>query len=312
MATSNSIDFAVTRLDIITEALELLGALQEGESPNADQITSLSRTLNALIKAWQAKQLNLFAVQTLYLFPQKNKNTYSLSGSTSDHITTAYGSATVTSATASGATTIPTSIDMELQAGDYIGIEVDNNVLFWTTVQTNTVGASVDIDDALTEDVEEGAQVYAYRVKAQRPMKVLEARINTGDAEIPVDVIARRDYNDLTVKTTQGLINQVYFDPQIGTAKLKVWPETDNETNILILEVQRTLHDLDNDTDNPDIPQEWFLALAYNLAVASMPKYGTPQMDGQRLMILAGSYLKDAEDFDVESETSVYIQAAPH
>jgi len=62
MATSGSIDFAATRDDIITEALEQLGALGEGESPNAAQLASCGRTLNMLVKAWQGEGLNLFAL----------------------------------------------------------------------------------------------------------------------------------------------------------------------------------------------------------------------------------------------------------
>ena len=40
MATSGSTNFAVTRDDIINEALEMLGVLGEGEIANTNQIAS--------------------------------------------------------------------------------------------------------------------------------------------------------------------------------------------------------------------------------------------------------------------------------
>jgi hypothetical protein len=73
MAVSASIDFAATRDDIITEALEQLGVLGEGESPSANQLTSSSRTLNMMLKSWQATETNLFAIERTYLFLQKDQ-----------------------------------------------------------------------------------------------------------------------------------------------------------------------------------------------------------------------------------------------
>jgi len=67
MATSGSIDFATTRDDIITEALEQLGVLGEGESPSAAQLTSCSRTLNMMLKAWQAQETRPLQITFLLL-----------------------------------------------------------------------------------------------------------------------------------------------------------------------------------------------------------------------------------------------------
>lgn len=62
MTTSGSIDFVVNRDDIITEALELLGVLGEGQSPTANQLTSCAMTLNMMVKYWQSQGLNIYAL----------------------------------------------------------------------------------------------------------------------------------------------------------------------------------------------------------------------------------------------------------
>jgi hypothetical protein len=54
MAFTTTADLKLTATDIITEALELIGVLAEGESPSAAQTTSSLRTLNNLIKLWSA------------------------------------------------------------------------------------------------------------------------------------------------------------------------------------------------------------------------------------------------------------------
>lgn len=64
-----------TATDIITEALEILGVLAEGEAPSTDQTTSSLRTLNNLIKLWSADS-QIYA---------QNQYTLDLVASTSDY-----------------------------------------------------------------------------------------------------------------------------------------------------------------------------------------------------------------------------------
>jgi len=75
MAFTGIADHKQTATDIITEALEVLGVLEEGETPGTDQTTSSLRTLNNMIKLWSADtqifaqneyQLNLVASTNLY------------------------------------------------------------------------------------------------------------------------------------------------------------------------------------------------------------------------------------------------------
>ena len=104
MPTSGSINLSASRDDIITEALELLGVLAEGDSPTAAQLTSCARTLNYMVKTWQADGINLFAVQQAYLFLIKNQSVYSLLSTTTDHYTASFVETTTSAAAVSGAT----------------------------------------------------------------------------------------------------------------------------------------------------------------------------------------------------------------
>jgi len=77
MTTSSSFNFMVTRDDIITEALEYCGVITVGETPSANHVTSCARTLNMLIKAWQADGLQLFRRKDYSITLVAGDNSYS-------------------------------------------------------------------------------------------------------------------------------------------------------------------------------------------------------------------------------------------
>jgi len=312
MAISSSVDFTVSTFDIVREAYELLGAISMGQDPDPAQVKSALRTLNMMTKTWQADGLNLFAVQEAYLFLQKTQQKYTLSGSTTDHFTTSFTETTTSAAAVATATQVVLTSATGIAVGDYIGVKEDTGEdVFWTTVSGIGSSPTIDIDDALTEGVDSGATVYYYTSKANRPMKVLEAYLvqnsSTTPTDIPCEVVARKGYSELSQKSSSGLVNQVYFDPQVSSSSLHVWPVTDNERNYLRLFLQRTLSDFDCLQNTPDYPQEWYMALSYGLAVLLAPKIGTPDRVFNKVAAIAGELYKNASNWDQESETSLYF-----
>ncbi len=61
MSTSGSTNFSVTRNDLISGALRIVGAISQGETPTASQISEAASALNFLAKAWQADGMPLWA-----------------------------------------------------------------------------------------------------------------------------------------------------------------------------------------------------------------------------------------------------------
>ena len=155
--------------------------------------------------------------------------------------------------------------------------------------------------------------MYAYLTTANRPMRVLEGYYRRNDhplnpIDIPMGMMSRNDYWQLSTKLTQAQPLQLYQDVQRNSVQLRVWPVADNEINYIVLNCQRTLDDFDLSTNEPDYPQEWFLPLAYNLAVLIAPKYGTPQQDYQRVQMTAANLYQTASGWDAEQQTSVYFK----
>lgn len=68
----------ISKFDIITESLEILGVLGEGEEPNNDQVESCNRTLTSIIKAWQTEGINIWAVDNLEIPIEEGKQSYTI------------------------------------------------------------------------------------------------------------------------------------------------------------------------------------------------------------------------------------------
>lgn len=311
MPTSGSTDFSVTKDDIIKEAYEQLGVLNEGEDPTAEQIDRASRTLNMMMKAWQADQMNIFAVDRYALFVEKGTQKYDLFNGTTSNFTKldSIRQLATTAASTSGTSTITVNDVTNVVSGDFIGV-ASGTEMHWSTVAGTPMGNVVTLMEALPFDIEVDAVIWTYRTKAKRPMQVMEAytHITRGDSDIPVEKLSRRRYDELSIKSSTGLINQFYYDPQRTQGHLYVWPTGSDETNYIKLIVQRTLDDLDGSDDEPDFPQEWFLPLALNLAVLIAPKVGTPPDIYQAVSMQARYWYETCKDWDEELYTSLYFR----
>jgi hypothetical protein len=312
MATSGTSAYASSTLDIITESLELLGVLGEGESPTAAQITSMKRTLNNLCKAWQADGLNIFAVQPVYLFLDGNSTEYDLYYGSSAYFTNSYVVDTLTAATASGGNTAVVADSAGFTIGGKVVISLPSGASHFATV-TNVAANLVTFSPVLPEDTAIGGLVYGYTTQGSQPMQVMNAWMRNHTTEtsyndLPITLISRQEYSEFSIKNSVGATTQLQVEPQRTTTKLRVWPIGNGSNEMIGMYVQRRLDTFVSDADEPDYPQEWFLALTYNLAVASMAKYGNPNTDFSRISSLAMMYYEQAQGFDKELYTSVTLE----
>ncbi len=304
MTTSGSYDYNPTVLEIITEAYEQAQILGEGESPTTDQINSALRTLNLLVKNWQARGLNIFAVQKTWLWPTSNVGHYQLSSGTSAVWSSKYAFSPTTDNALSGDVVIYTLLEADV--GDRIGIPQTDGTVFWTTCTVTDVD-NITIDDPLPEDLADNTTIYAASATAPyEPMALVEGyAILNSTTSITLDQMARVDYFSLPKTTNRGLATKIYFDYIPGNVNVFFWPLPDAQRVIFQLNVWRRLADLDSTTNTMDLPQEWLLPLSLNLAVILATKAGLPAEDFQKLRIQAAETLRAAEDFDVENYTSI-------
>jgi len=304
MTTSGSYDFNLDRDGIITEAYSLTGSVAIGETPTTAELTDGGKSLNIMLKGWQAKGYGLWLNQEITVFPGYGEKSVLL-GPSGNHASATIVKTEVKVAAVATDLTIDVDSITGMTNGDYIGIELDDGTLQWTTINGVPAGYTVTLAAALTDDVAVDNHVYTYTTKTQRPLSIIEARLITADEiEIPIEVIPRDTYMLLSNKDTTGLINQVYYDPQLTNGKLYVWPTSSDVQNRIEMTIKKPIMDFDASADDGEFPQEWFEAITTNLAVRIGIKNGVP-LDPE-LKELAMTSLYDVRGFDQEQESMFF------
>ena len=306
MATSGSTNYVQNRNQIITEAAELCGIKDFEEDLTANEISSCARSLEMMVKHWQARDIGLWKTKTVYVFLSDAGYEYDL-GPTGDHATLSFTKTETSAAAVTGATTISVDSITGISDNDHIGIELASGDIQWTTADGDPSGTTVTFDDALTGDVEVDASVFAYTTIIDRPLYITDARLyRDGSAnETPVKIVSRKKYNAISNKTSTGPANQLYYDPQQTNGKLYVWPSANWVKDYLILTARMPVEDFDSATNDPDFVQEWLLALSWNLACFIAPKFNV-RLPGD-FQIRAESLLQDMIGFD-KDYGSIYFE----
>lgn len=306
MATSGSVDFSMNRNEIIADVLETLNVKSPNEAIKAADLVSCTRKLNMMVKSWMKQGIHLWAMSEATLFLTTGTATYSL-GATGTNCTNTYVHTTLSTAEALGSTSLGITSATGMSASDNIGIVLDDGTIHWTTI-VGAPGTTTTIALGLASAAAAGNVVFAYTTKINRPLRIISAyRRDINNADIPVEIISRTDYADLSNKLTTGKAVQVFYNPQLTNGILSVWPAPDSATDVIRFWYERPLEDFDAATDNPDFPIEWAEALCAGLAYRMAKTYGLTATEINGLKEDAILMLDTALGFDKE-DVSVTFQ----
>ena len=284
MASSGSVDFTVTRDNLIADALGMVGAVGPADTPAAGLVTHAARQLNIVAKGLMSLGCSLWARKTGYILPQSGTNEIDL-GPSGDHATLSYVQTTLSAAAASGASSITVASATGISASDYIGVEQTDGTIHWTTVNGAPSGSTITLTAVTTAAADSGDFVWTYTTKLQRPIKILEAfaRTETAETDVPMEVLAKSQYDLLGAKTAEGLPNQIAYDPHLVDGRAYIYPRFSDGRSAIVIVFQRPFEDFDAAGDTPDFPVEWYQPLLYGLAVLLAPTYGLPVQDRREL-----------------------------
>lgn len=141
-----------------------------------------------------------------------------------------------------------------------------------------------------------------------RPLEIANARKVVDTVETPIRIVSRNEYMQQPSKDDEGEPVMVFYDPQLDTGRLYVWPAPDDAHQIKF-SYKQPADDFDANTNNPYFPSEWLEALVYGLAFRLCPKYETNAEDRNNLAMMAERALVDAEAGDME-QGSLYLSPA--
>jgi hypothetical protein len=278
MSTSGSVDFASTRSQVIYDALSLIGVYGVGRTISDSDMQLAARTLNRMIKQWQAENIHLWQRKEAYLFLDKSVADYTLGSSAymcdrSDAVITTIGAA---EAAAQTSITVTSSSGMAIS--DYCVIELDSGAAHQTTISNVTDSTTIVIADALPSDAAAGNSVFTFTNKVNKPLKVISARrkteVGTDSSAIPLKELTQDEYVRLPNRMTDGTPTQFYYNPNVSDGNLSLYLRPDSAGTYLEITYQRLLEDMDADANTFDFPVEWEECIVYQLAYRLAPHFG--------------------------------------
>lgn len=317
MASSGSINYTQTADEIIDDAHRLIGVVPVSGSATTSEYNFAAEILNKMIKAWSGKGLNMWATEEVALIFDNDVVKYDLAdkqgaGSKTGSCISTDGlvQTTFSADEASGQTILSVTDSTGMAGSDIVIIELDSGARHESTIASVDSSTQITIDDALASAASSGNYIFAYAPadEIDCPQEVRNVRlVNEDGNEIPLRVLSRQEYMNLSDKTTEGSPYAYYFDKLEGIADISssnpvmyVYTEPDNLREYLKYDVVKALDDVDASTDNLYFPDEWLEAITYNLAVRLTTAYGK-EAKLQVLAPLARDFLDDAIREDSES-----------
>lgn len=285
MATSGVITYSPAFLDLVLEAYEIAGGKDmAAASIPAHMLESAKRSLNLIIKAWQAEEIFLWKSEYATLFLAPGTVQYALG---SVHATKSYVATAATAAAASGASSIVVVSVTGLAVGQNIGVMLSTNALQWFTI-SNIASTTITLSGALSASVVSGAAVYAYTTRLVRPYEVRGASMISGDGtqQYELHQASRERYNSIPAGTTSGQPIEWYYQAKRTAAPLfTIYPKPETSLDLIRLDVVEVIEDLVSGDNEVDIPQAWLNPLVRALAVVLAEKLGA---SAEHIMRLEG------------------------
>src|SRR3990167_1547395 len=320
MASSNSYNFAVTRDNLITDALLYINAIGEGETPTANAVTEASRILNMLVKHRGTTGMPLWALKRGFILPTTEVSSID----TNSHVVTDYSTTTLSADEADAQTILIVTSSTGMTAADQVGIEMDDGTMHWTTIVSVDSSTQITITTAIDDTAASGNRLYSYTAstdRVQRPIRIINANILevTGGASWEITLEERQDYFNLGNRTTEGTPNRIYYDPRLGSSTadpataanwfgtIFIYPRFNSGDHIIEFTYQRPFQDFDAAGDHPDFPQEFYLSIVIELAALLGPKHGLDLKERQSLFAEAKMYRDEALE-SIYEEGSVFLQ----
>jgi hypothetical protein len=280
MATSGSNNFGLNKKNIIYRALQKINIYSLSDTPEAEDYNLASDTLNAMIKSWQNEGFKMWKRKEATLFTAYQTAAYDI-GLTGTHCTNSYVSTNLSTSHISGATSLTVDSTTGMLVNDNIGIKLTDSTRFWTTIASINSATTLTLNAGLSAAASNDATVVTYTSKINRPLEIFDKTCRylvLGDTnEILIDQVRYEDYMSITTKNIDGAPLLFNYEPKLNNGKLRIYLRPNDVDYVLNFCYSESLEDLDDDVNDPDFPQEWVLALIYNLAVLLCPDYGRYQ-----------------------------------
>lgn len=262
---------AVQVLSIISSALRTIGALESGETPDADTANDAFNLLNDMLAAWSNDRMMIYYT-TAVVFPlTPNVQSYTIgpggsigavfTGSISGFVLT------VTSVTSGSIALGQTLVGAGVTAG--------------TTITSFGTGAGGSTLAAGTYNLNLSQAVASTTITAsyQRPLRINSAFVRVSGIDYPVAPISLEDYETIGLKNLNGpWPRALYYRPSGPLGEITFWPNPSSGEMHMFADT--ILGQFNSLSDVIQLPQGYNLALRFSLAELMLPEYGRSSEGG--------------------------------
>ena len=306
MTTSGVTDFNMTARQVVNKAFGKIGVKIAEQALTNDELQDGIDAFNLMNKAWGAQGLHLWSKDEglLFLAPGKTDFNLGASGDEACQFDDFIGT-TSTSAQVAAAVIIPVTDTTGMVAGDFAGVELDDNSRHWSTISTIDSPTQITIVTGIPSAAKSGSSVFTFTNLVQRPNRILSYRRKTfgNDNEIPVLSWSRDEYFNQVNKNSKGTVVNCYYSPQLTNGRLYVWQTASSINDLIRFTFERPLEVITNGDDNLDFPSEWLEAIIYGIAHRLTDDYSTPFAKADRIAQKADQFLDDLLGWDEEIES---------
>jgi hypothetical protein len=301
MSLSGVYDLSLTLTDVSDRAYEALQIGMDGETMTGGFYNKARDFLNMMIKEWENQGIHLWTMKEGTLFLRVGQSIYPFGDSTTK-LANEYYTTYVTTAATTGATVLLVEDTAGFVNGNPIGVIGEDNDLQWFTIASFVADTSVTLSGGVLTDIVENAVIYTYTLNSFVPVvRILDVRRKQlTDYEIPILFISREKYMSLPNKNQPGNAIQAYYSRQLPYGTMYVWNAPSTSVPVLRFTYERKLQIMVNQSDTFDLPESWYGALIYNLAVRLIPVYGCSSKRAMEIKELAMSTLNNALGFDTD------------
>lgn len=309
MATSGSVDYTLTAGEAVEQAFGKIGVKEAEQALQSDEMQDGLNVLNAFLKALNTTGGHLWTQEEGILFLDKGKTSYNV-GPTGDEATLLDDFiGTRTTAVLGTVAVIPVISSAGMLAADKVGVQLEDGTRFWTTILTVDNPLQITLSASLPSASASNSTVFTYTAIIERPLRVSSFRRKTFgvDSEIMIGSWSRSQYFNQTNKEGQGTVVNSYYSPLIGNGRLYVWQTASSVNDFVRFSFERSIQDVDDKTNNLDLPPEWMETAVYNIAARLIDDYFVPPAKAAEIRGLAKNMLDNALGWDEEIE-SVFMQ----
>lgn len=311
MPLSGTTTFTMTRNDCIKASLRVLRELGAGGVPTIEDYENCNQALNIVLKAWQMRGIPLWKLMEVSFPLIPDMATYQLGLAGGSIVNEGIMIVDPGSGGTDGTWT-ESVLDTGSGVDGEVEYVIDGGLITSVTVTAEGSGYSAPWAQFTNAAGSFEVTFAQLGLPGDRPLKFRDAWIRddaTSQDTLQLQV-ARQDYNQFGYKAQTGVPNQYWYDPQLGTGIVTVYPVPTALGRTFYGIVQMPIQDMVTATDNFDLPQEWLQAIKWGLADELSLEYGCPADVRGEVAAKAAKFVDDCFGYSLE-ESSVYFTVDP-